>query len=107
MVLTLCYDGIQHGRLSRSLANREKLLRLTNIYLDFISLASRADGYFNNYFNPDRTPDDKFNNQVNLEEATGRALYALALTSATGSIPAKLREKAFTILQEKVKKYTP
>ena len=107
MVVTLCYDRLRHGLLSRSIANREKLLRLTNIYLDFISLASRADGYFNNYFNLDRTPDDKFNSQVNLEEPTSRALYALALTSAIGSIPRKFREKAFTIVQEKVKKNTP
>jgi len=107
MVVTLCYDRLRHGRLSRSIANREKLLRLTNIYLDFISLASRADGYFNNYFNLDRTPDDKFNSQVNLEEATSRALYALALTSAIGSISRKFSEKAFTIMQEKVKRNTP
>jgi hypothetical protein len=107
MVVTLCYDRLRHGLLSRSIANREKLLRLTNIYLDFISLASRADGYFNNYFNLNRTPDDKFNSQVNLEEATSRALYALALTSAIGSISSKIREKAFTILQEKVKRNTP
>ena len=107
MVVTLCYDRLQRGLLSRSIANREKLLKLINIYLDFISLASRADGYFNNSFNSDRNPDDKFNSQSNLEEATSRAFYALALTSAIGSIPAKLREKAFTILQEKVKKNTP
>ena len=107
MVVTLCYDRLRHGLLSQSIANREKLLRLTNIYLDFISLASRADGYFNNYFNLDRTPDDKFNSQVNLEEATSRALYALALTSAIGSISRKFREKAFTIMQEKVKRNTP
>ena len=107
MVVTLCYDRLRHGLLSQSIANRGKLLGLTNIYLDFISLASRADGYFNNYFNLDRTPNDTFNSQVNLEEATSRALYALSLTSAIGSIPRKLREKAFTIVQEKVKKNTP
>ncbi len=107
MVVTLCYDRLRHGLISRSIANREKLLRLSNIYLDFISLASRADGYFNNYFNPDRTPDDKFNSQINLEEATSRALYALALTSAIGSISRKITEKAFTILQEKIRNYTP
>ncbi len=107
MAVTLCYDRLRHGLISRSIANREKLLRLSNIYLDFISRASRADGYFNNYFSPDRTPDDKFNSQINLEEPTGRALYALALTSAIGSISRKITQKAFTILQEKVKNYTP
>ena len=107
MVVTLCYDRLRHGLLSQSIASRGKLLGLINIYLDFISLASRADGYFNNYFNIDRTPNDTFNSQVNLEEATSRALYALSLTSAIGSIPRKIREKAFTIVQEKVKKNIP
>ena len=107
MVVTLCYDRLRHGLLSQSIASRGKLLGLMNIYLDFISLASRADGYFNNYFNLDRIPNDTFNGQVNLEEATSRALYALSLTSAIGSIPRKIREKAFTIVQEKVKKNIP
>ena len=107
MVVTLCYDRLRHGLLSQSIASRGKLLGLINIYFDFISLASRADGYFNNYFNLDRIPNDTFNGQVNLEEATSRALYALSLTSAIGSIPRKIREKAFTIVQEKVKKNIP
>jgi hypothetical protein len=107
MVVTLCYDRRRHGLISRSVANREKLLRLSNIYLDFISLASRADGYFNNYFTRDRALDDKLNSQINLEEPTGRALYALALTSAIGSISRKVREKALAILQEKINRKAP
>jgi len=76
---------------------RRKLLRLISTYLDFITFVARPDGHFQNFVNADRTLNNSLNEQTDLEEANGRALYALALTMTTGSLPRTTKQKAFSL----------
>ena len=81
---------------------KRRLLRLINIYLDFIGFSLKSDGHFHNFVKSNRTPDDVRNRQSNLEESNARAIYALALTAAGSSLPRTIRQKAFNLLQKRL-----
>ncbi|MFC1944307.1 glycosyltransferase [Chloroflexota bacterium] len=83
---------------------QRQLLRLMETYLGFISFVSRADGHFQNFVDEDRTPNRMLNEQNNPEDAVGRALYALALTTTIGSIPKGIRTRAYGLLRNEVRK---
>ena len=103
--------ALHYKRLGKSIkrpieaAYKSKLLKLASTYLDFINFTSITDGYFYNFINPDKTPRYNQNQQVNLEESYARAVYALAVTSTIGSIPRHIRQKAFSLLEEKMNRY--
>ena len=83
---------------------KKELLRMLNIYLDFISFVAQPDGHFQNFVKADRTLNDVLNKQDNFEETNARAIYALALTSTIGSLPKTIRQKAFDLLQKRMKR---
>lgn len=70
------------------------ILKLINIYLNFIQFAAKPDGFFNNYVNYDKTLNTKQNTQESMEDPSGRAMYALAVVMTAKSVPLKIREKA-------------
>lgn len=57
------------------------VLRLTTIYLSFLEGMQRVNGWFDNYKNFDGQLTDQ-NEEVNLEDANGRALWSLGFTIA-------------------------
>ena len=83
---------------------RRRLLKLINIYLGFVEFTAHADGYFQNYVKADRTLNKALNEQTNLEETNGRALYSLSVTSSVGSLPQTIRKRAFTLLENSIKR---
>ena len=56
-------------------------LRLADIYLSFVEGIQREDGFFDNYKDFDRQLTAQ-NNEVNLEDANGRALWSLGYVIA-------------------------
>jgi len=97
-----------YRKLGRSVTNpvtikqKRVLLQLVNTYLDFIQFVSQTDGLFWNYVRYDHKLDRARNEKADLEDASSRALYALAVVSATGALPRKVREKAMELLQSKI-----
>lgn len=87
-----------------TIKQKRVLLPLINIYLDFIKFVSQTDGQFGNYVTGNRILDHVRNEQTGLEDANSRALYALAMTAATGSIPLKLRQRAVELMQRRVER---
>ncbi len=103
-VAVLYYRKLRAFAQNPSIAREKRqLLRLLNTYLDFIGFTAKPDGHFQNFVKADRTLDDALNKQTNLEEANARAIYALALTSTVGSLPKSIRQKAFDLLQKRMK----
>ncbi|MDP2730757.1 MAG: glycosyltransferase family 4 protein [Dehalococcoidales bacterium] len=99
--LALYYN--KFGAAKQALTERQKgkLLRRINTYLDFIAFVVRPDGPFQNFVNADKSLSP-LNEQLDLDEANGRALYALALTVTTASLPRTVRQKAFDLLQKRL-----
>lgn len=74
-------------------------LKYIRIYLDFIAYCERPNMHFLNYvdFNKNFTAQ---NEEVNLEDSTGRAIWALGyLVSLSYIIPEELTQKAESILE--------
>jgi glycosyltransferase involved in cell wall biosynthesis len=106
----LLATAMYYGKLAQSNKNqiaatqKERLLKLINIYLSFVEFTARADGSFQNYVKADRTLNRVLNEQHNLEETHGRALYSLALTSSVNSLPKAIKKRAFSILENSLSK---
>ncbi len=79
-------------------------LRLVSTYLNFICLAVRSDGYFNNYINTNQTINKPRNIEEYSEDPSARTLYALARVATTKEIPRHLRKKAHTLLEQSLQK---
>lgn len=86
LVVICWYWALEHTDEAVSLAER---------YLTFIERASQETGGFVNYFTTERQPDQTLNTK-NLEDANARALWALAVTEASG-LPENLRLRARTL----------
>lgn len=105
----LTVAALYYGRLGSSIQNpslvkqKRDLLKMLNTYVGFISYVAHPEGYFLNYVNTDRTINDDLNKLVNLDDANGRAIYALAVTSTTGSLPKSIRQDAFDLLRQRMK----
>jgi len=82
----------------------KRVLQLMAIYLNFIKLVARADGYFDNYVNSDRKINKARNIREKSEDANARALYALALVMTTKQIPNNLREQARSLWEHSFNK---
>jgi len=90
-MIALC----QHYKMTRD----ESDIEYIRIYLDFIAYCERSDEQFMNYvdYNNNFTAQ---NNEVNLEDSTGRAIWALGyLVSLSEILPHELTEKAEKILE--------
>lgn len=75
-------------------------LRYLNIYLDFIAFCQQQDGSFLNYIDFDHV-FTRQNHEVNLDDANGRAIWALGhLIAARPFLPARLVARAEMILEQ-------
>lgn len=78
----------EHYRLTKDSGD----LKYIEIYFDFIAHCFQAEGNFLNYVDVDKSFTAQ-NNDVNLEDSTGRAIWALGhLISLRGSLPAAFNE---------------
>ncbi|MFO8011088.1 MAG: glycosyltransferase [Dehalococcoidia bacterium] len=81
---------------------RSDILRLVNVYLNFIEFVTGPDGRFANFVDGNRKINRKMNEEANLEESNARGIYALALTSATGTLPRSVRQRASSLLERRL-----
>lgn len=91
-LIALCQDY----KLTRDIED----LKYINIYLNFISYCIDNDGKFKNYVDIDRnfTPQNNF---VNLEDSSGRAIWALGyLISLAPMMPSNFTKKAETLFRK-------
>jgi hypothetical protein len=73
-------------------------LALMSIYLDFIQRCQQSDGTFLNYIDKENHFTTK-NNKTNLEDANGRAIWALGyLISKESVLPSEMIEKAEALM---------
>ena len=79
-------------------------LKLASIYLNFLYLVAKPNGYFDNYVNSNHTIDKQRNIQENSEDSSARALYALALVSTTTQIPKHIRYQAYSFFEQSFQK---
>lgn len=75
-------------------------LATISIYLNFLQFVHKTDGKFENYVNQTRTLSDQQNNDENLDDANGRALYALAVTATSVDMSSKIHEQAQLLYQQ-------
>ncbi len=75
-------------------------LKLACRYLNFIYRVAKPNGYFDNYVDANRAIDKERNLQENLEDASARALYALAQVATSKQIPKRLRKEAHSLFEQ-------
>jgi len=93
----------QHFELTKD----KKDLEYLRIYLDFIAFCQQPDGTFLNYVSYKRifTVD---NQNCNLQDANGRAIWALGyLISISSLLPAELKSKAEIIIEKNMMNIEP
>ncbi|QQS60693.1 glycosyltransferase [Candidatus Falkowbacteria bacterium] len=85
------------------------ILRLIEIYLHFLAFVHHENGVFENYVTAERIHSSIQNNHENLEDANGRALYALSITATAHFLPKEIKNKARQMYEksiENAKKFT-
>ncbi len=70
------------------------------IYLKFLQFVHRIDGKFENYVNQLKDLSHQQNNNENLDDANGRALYALAVTGTSKDLSNAIHEQAQLMYQQ-------
>lgn len=85
---------------------KHELLKRIEIYLHFIEFVLDDGGTFHNYVTSDRSINFVLNKKENLDDANGRALWALSVTAAMGSLPENIRNKALSLLDKRIEKYS-
>ena len=83
------------GRMAQTGASN--LVELVDIYLNFMEQAIQPDGSFLNYYDTEGQPTAQ-NYDENLNDANGRAIWALGETTANMELPAEFRERARQLL---------
>lgn len=79
-------------------------LRLLGTYLKFLHAVAKPNGYFDNYVNHDKSFNVQANTEENLEDASARCLYALAVAATQQPIPQRLREAAQKLFTQSLSK---
>jgi glycosyltransferase involved in cell wall biosynthesis len=78
----------------------EKALKLAQIYLKFMEHIFSSPGC-HNYINNDKTFNIERNTKEGLDDACARGMYALAVVTASKSIPASMKKRAAKIFKIK------
>ncbi len=89
------------------------LINRIKIYLDFIEFLlgpnsegqSGNGGIFHNYVKSDRTIDFELNKKENLDDANGRAMWALAVVASVDSLPEGIKNKALSLLNKRIERH--
>lgn len=76
-------------------------LAYIKIYLDFIEFCQQATGNFLNYVDYSHN-FTKQNQETNLEDSNGRAIWALGLVISKNNLPTEIKQKADRILKKTV-----
>jgi glycosyltransferase involved in cell wall biosynthesis len=72
---------------------KESVLKLVEIYLNFLAFCQEENGEFVNYINKDHQKSDP-NPWEDLEDANARALWAIAVTISAKWLPVGIRQQA-------------
>jgi len=106
IVACLCYGELGRA-IKTAFLDKQKsdLLKRIEVYLRFIEFVLGDDGILYNYVKSDRTIDIELNKKENLDDANGRALWALAVAAAADSLPDSVRNKALFLLKKRMEKY--
>ncbi len=107
LIVACLYYG-ELGRAVKAVSlekQKDDLLKRIMIYLRFIEFVLREEGIFYNYVGADRTIDIELNKKENLDDANGRVIWALGVCSASGFLPAGVRDKAMSLLKRRIEKY--
>lgn len=102
----LCY-GKLGGAIKAAYPDKQKseLLKRIEVYLRFIEFVLGEDRMFCNYVKSDRSIDIELNKKDNLDDANGRALWALAVAAVSDFLPESIRNKALSLLKKRIEKY--
>ncbi len=106
IVACLCYSEL--GKAFKAAypdKHKNELIKRIDVYLRFIGYVLTEDGIFYNYVRSDRTVDDELNKKENLEDANGRAIWALSVAAASNTLPDSLKERALALLNKRLEKY--
>lgn len=76
-------------------------LAYIKIYLDFIEFCQQATGNFLNYVDYSHN-FTKQNQETNLEDSNGRAIWALGLLISKNNLPTEIKQKADRILKKTI-----
>lgn len=107
IVACLCYAKL--GGMFKAFdpeKQKSELLKRIEVYLRFIEFVLGEDCLFCNYVRPDRTIDSELNKKDSLDDANGRAFWALAVVAAAGYLPEGTRQKARLLLRKNLEKYS-
>jgi len=106
IVACVCYGEL--GRAFKAVypdKQKSELLKRIEVYLRFIEFVLGEDCMFCNYVRSDRSIDIELNKKDNLDDANGRALWALAVVTAADYLPDSARNKAFFLLKKRIEIY--
>ncbi len=106
IVVSLCY-GALGGAFKAAYPDKQRseLLKQIEVYLRFIEFVLAGDCAFCNYVRPDRSIDTELNKKDNLDDANGRALWALGVVGAADYLPESVRNKALFLLKKRIEAY--
>ncbi|OGX18574.1 MAG: hypothetical protein A3K83_00315 [Omnitrophica WOR_2 bacterium RBG_13_44_8b] len=96
IVACLCYGDHKQ---------KEELLIRIEAYLGFIESVMGKDRRFCNYVRPDRKVDTVLNEKENLDDANGRAFWALSVCAVTDSLPQRILDKARALIKKRLEQY--
>jgi len=107
LIVVCLYYGELGGAFKAVYPDKQKseLLKRIEVYLRFIEFVSGDDYMFCNYLRSDRSIDIELNKKDSLDDANGRALWALAVVSAADYLPDSVRNKAFSLLKKSIEIY--
>lgn len=94
--------ALQFSALYYQQKKSKSTLKLIKIYLKFLAFVQQDNGVFENYVTAERINSNIQNEHENLEDANGRALYALAITATSASLPKDIRDKARQMYEKSI-----
>lgn len=79
---------------------KKRVLPLIQTYLHFLGYVEQKDGGFHNYVDGNRKIPGNQHDEENLETTSARAMYALAKTAISNSLPDTIREMAIELFNK-------
>ncbi|MDD2657940.1 MAG: glycosyltransferase, partial [Candidatus Pacebacteria bacterium] len=107
LIVACLYYGKLTGASQAAYPDKQKseLLRRIDVYLRFIEFVLGQDCLFCNYVKPGRSIDTELNKKDDLDDANGRAFWALAVVVSCDYLPEGIRDKALSLLKKRIKAY--
>ncbi len=84
---------------------RDELLKRIDVYLNFMEFVLGDDGSFYNYVKSDRTIDIGHNKRESLDDANGRAIWALSVAATVDRLPNREKNKALFLLNKRMERF--